>query len=265
MSLIANKRFGMISALRFKDAVKASSIHLTGSLVVAALAAALVFLLWYPYPYGELAGGRELFLLIVAVDVVCGPLLTMILFNRAKPRAELWRDLGLVAVIQLAALAYGLFTVWQARPLFLAHENDRFKVVIAADVDSAALASLASSLKPSLISGPVVVALREAIDTKERNIVLFESIKGGRDYAERPEFYVSYEGSNALKSLKRAKPLSVFLDKRPEQKDAANKMAAEKKADITQWMYLPVVARQDWIAVLDKQGQVQGFLKGDGF
>ena len=255
----------MISALRFKDASKASSIHLAGSLVVAAFAAALVFLLWYPYPYRELAGGRELFLLIVAVDVVCGPLLTMVLFNRAKPRSELWRDLGFVAVIQLVALGYGLFTVWQARPLFLAQELDRFKVVMAADVDSAALASLASSLKPSLISGPFVVALREPLDSKERNKVMFESIKGGRDYAERPEFYLPYEGANALKSLKRAKPLSAFLEKYPEQKDAAEKLAVDKKADLAQWVYLPVVARQDWVAVLDKQAQIQGFLKGDGF
>ena len=258
-------RFGMISTLRFKDAFKASSIHLIGSLLVAVLAAALVFLLWYPYPYRELAGGRELFLLIIAVDVVSGPLLTAVLFNRTKPRAELWRDLGLVAIIQLAALSYGLFTVWQARPLFLAQEKDRFKVVMAADVDAGALASLSSSLKPNLISGPVVVALREAADSKERNKVLFESIKGGRDYAERPEFYLPYEGANALKSLNRAKPLSVFLQKQPGQQAEATELAAKKGADITQWLYLPVVARQDWVAVLDKQGQIQGFLKGDGF
>lgn len=32
-----------------------------------------------------------------------------------------------------------------------------------------------------------------------------------------------------------------------------------------QWLYLPVIARQDWVAVLDQQGQIQGFLRGDGF
>ena len=36
-------------------------------------------------------------------------------------------------------------------------------------------------------------------------------------------------------------------------------------ADVAQWLYLPVIARQDWVAVLDKQGQIQGFLRGDGF
>jgi hypothetical protein len=36
-------------------------------------------------------------------------------------------------------------------------------------------------------------------------------------------------------------------------------------AYMTQWLYLPVITRQDWVAVLDKQGQIQGFLRGDGF
>ena len=29
-----------------------------------------MFGLWFPYPYGELAGGRQLFLLLLGVDVV---------------------------------------------------------------------------------------------------------------------------------------------------------------------------------------------------
>jgi hypothetical protein len=29
--------------------------------------------------------------------------------------------------------------------------------------------------------------------------------------------------------------------------------------------HLPVVPHQDWVAVLDRQGQIQGFLRGDGF
>jgi hypothetical protein len=114
-------------------ATNAAGIHLLCSLLIAALAGGLVFGLWYPFPYRELSGGRELFLLIIAVDVVCGPLLTLVLFNPTKPRGELWRDLGLVALIQLGALGYGLWTVWQARPLFLVQEVDRFKVVAAPD------------------------------------------------------------------------------------------------------------------------------------
>ena len=255
----------MSHSLRIRAATRAALIHLFCSLGVALLAACIVFGLWYPFPYRELSGGRELFLLVVAVDVVCGPLLTMVLFNPAKPRAELWRDLGLVALIQLGALGYGLHTVWQARPLFLVQEIDRFKVIAAPDVLDASVAALPTALRPRWTSGPMTVAIREPKDAEERKKVLFESVQGGRDFAERPEFYLPYEGTAALKSLQRAKPLAVFLQKHPAQENAAKALAAEKRADMAQWLYLPVVARQDWIAVLNKEGQIQGFLKGDGF
>ncbi|MBK6293224.1 MAG: pilus assembly protein [Rhodoferax sp.] len=250
---------------RVSAAIKAGCSHLLCSLLVAALAGGLVFGLWYPFPYRELSGGRELFLLIVSVDVVCGPLLTLVLFNPAKPRAELWRDLGLVVMIQLGALGYGLWTVWQARPLFLVQEVDRFKVVAAPDLRGASTAGLPAVLQPGWFSGPVTVAIREPKDANEGQTVLFESLQGGRDYAERPEFYLPYEGTTALKALSRAKPLAVFLQKQPSQETAARTLAAQQGADMTQWLYLPVMARQDWVAVLDKQGQIQGFLQGDGF
>ena len=250
---------------RIKAASHAAALHFSGSVAVAMLAAALVFGLWFPYPYRELAGGRELFLLIITVDVICGPLLTMVLYNPTKPRAELWRDLGLVVMIQLAALGYGLHVVWQARPVFLVQEIDRFKVVSMPDLDTAELVKLPTPLQSGWMKGPITVAIREPRNNDERQKVMFESVAGGRDYAERPEFYLPYEGEAALKSLNRAKPLAVFLQKQPTQETAASALLAEKRLDMNQLHYLPVVGRQDWVAVLDAQGQIQGFLKGDGF
>jgi hypothetical protein len=255
----------MTPPLPFRAALRSASIHLLFSVGVALLAAAVVFGLWYPFPYRELSGGRELFLLIVTVDVVCGPLLTLVLFNPAKPRAELWRDLGLVALIQLGALGFGLHAVWQARPLFLVQEIDRFKVIAGPVLDGAAVAALPAALQPHWWTGPMTVAIREPKDAQERRTVMAESIQGGRDYGERPEFYLPYEGAAALKSLARAQPLAVFLQKQPDQQGAARKLALEKGTDMAQWRYLPVIARQDWVAVLDQQGQIQGFLRGDGF
>jgi hypothetical protein len=253
------------SSTRIYSAIRVSLAHLLLSLLVAAIAGALVFLVWYPAPYQNLSGGRELFWLVMVVDVICGPLLTAVLFNPAKPRRELWRDLTMVAIIQLGALGYGLQTVWAARPLFLVLEVDRFKVLGRPDLPSLSLSELASTIRPSFFSGPVTVAIRDPKDEKERQTVLFESVQGGRDYAERPEFYLPYDGVNALKSLNRAKPLSVFMQKQPSQQAAATELATKKGGDTAQWAYLPVVARQDWVAVLDKEGQIQGFLKGDGF
>ena len=66
---------------RTSSAIRAALFHFLGSLLVAALAAALVLRVWFPHPYDLLSGGRSLFLILVGVDVVCGPLLTLVLFN----------------------------------------------------------------------------------------------------------------------------------------------------------------------------------------
>ena len=255
----------MLDLSRYRVAAQAAGIHSLCSVLVATLAAWTVFGVWYAYPYRELSGGRELFLLVIAVDVVCGPLLTFVLFNPKKPRKELWMDLGLVALIQLAALGYGIWTVWQARPLYLVHEVDRYKVISALDVEAKDLEALPANLKPKFWAGPQVVDIRPPKNAEEHNKVLFDVAAGGRDYGERPEFYIPYESVAALKSIQRAKPLTLFLQKQPDQQDAARKLALEKGVDLKEWLYLPVIARQDWVAILDKQGQIQGFLRGDGF
>lgn len=73
---------------RLKPALTAAFKHLVGSVLVAMLCAGLVFGLWYPSPYGKVAGGFALFGIMVAVDVICGPILTLIVFNPSKPRSK---------------------------------------------------------------------------------------------------------------------------------------------------------------------------------
>ena len=69
-------------AIDWRSRIHAASIHLGCSLVVAALAAGLVFTLWYPWPYRIISGGTELFALLVSVDAVLGPLVSFVVFDR---------------------------------------------------------------------------------------------------------------------------------------------------------------------------------------
>jgi hypothetical protein len=102
-------------------------VHLGISPCHCGLAAWLVFAVWYPYPYREISGGRELFLMVVTVDVILGPLLTLAVFNMSKnPIKTLRLDLTVIGLFQLAALVYGLWTVFVVRPVHLAFEMDRF-------------------------------------------------------------------------------------------------------------------------------------------
>jgi hypothetical protein len=250
---------------RVQAAARASAIHFACSLLIAAMAAGLVFGLWYPFPYRELSGGRELFLLVVVVDIVCGPLLTAILYNPKKPRAELLRDLGLVALIQIGALCYGLWTVQQARPLFMVFEVDRFKVINAPALEGAELKALNPSLFPAFWEGPKIVAIRKPRDAHEKNQVLFSALSGGRDYAERPDFYIPYADDAALQAYSRSKKIESFLEKYPQHSLDAEKIALEIGDSKDNLSYIPIVGRQDWVAILHRKSGIVGYMKGDGF
>lgn len=114
---------------------KAAGIHLAISAAVAVVVLALLLLVWYPQPYFRLAGGAGLMLILIGVDVVMGPLLTLIVFDPAKKSLKL--DLAVIAALQVAALAYGITVIAQARPVFVVFAGDRFTVVAANQIDPA--------------------------------------------------------------------------------------------------------------------------------
>jgi hypothetical protein len=254
---------------RTKAASKASIIHLLVSCLVAAACAVVVLHFWYPSPFGQLSGGRKLFLILVGVDVVCGPLLTLVLFNPAKPRRELLMDMSLVILVQLGALGYGLQTAYHARPLFLVFEVDRFRVISlpdyqGTDVESK-LGALPEALRPRRFGGPVAVGFHKPASLEARKDVLFESSFGGLDYAERPEYYVPYDNELKLAALGRSKPLTDFVKRFPETRDEAYAIAAKAALPMEKGRFLPVLHKEDWVGVLGLDGSIIGFLPGDGF
>jgi hypothetical protein len=251
---------------RFRRALRAAGWHLLASAVVAALAAALVFGVWYPYPFRELVGGRELFLIVVGVDVVCGPLLTLVLFNHLKSRRELTLDLSLVALIQLAALVYGLHTVVQARPVYLAFEVDRFRAVTLADIQLDKLQPELGGLHDIGWGGPKVIGVRTPKDNEEMMRSLDLSL-GGIDQAVRPDWWVPYEQVKA-RVLEKSRPLSDLRAKRPELKSQIDASIAATGTGEDRLVWLPITSFQStgWVAFLDaSSAQIKSYAPIDGF
>ncbi len=146
-----------------------------------------MFGLWYPGPFRALAGGRDLFLLVTSVDVVLGPVLTFAVFNRAKPRRELRRDLAIIGLLQLAGLAYGLNTVYAARPVAMVFEVDRLRLVTAVDVAVEELPKALPQYRELPITGPWLLAARAPKGIEEHNDALFKGLAGS-DISSRPGF-----------------------------------------------------------------------------
>lgn len=252
-------------AFNWRDRLRASGLHLGLSLCVAGVAAWLVFALWYPDPYGEISGGRELFLIVIAVDVILGPLITLAVFNRNKPRRELVLDLGLVVLIQWLALLYGLWTVCVARPVHLVFELDRFRVIHAVDVPEEMLSQAPDGVNAMPLQGPTLLAVRPFRDAGEESSATLMALQG-LHLGARPDLWESYE--KALpRVLDAAKPAADLRRRFPQQAveiEAAIPRTGRSEAELR---YLPLVARKSFGTVLldARNAEIRGYLRLDSF
>ncbi|WP_460431491.1 hypothetical protein [Azotobacter salinestris] len=95
-------------------------------MAILALLASIALFWLFPGGLFQAAGGWAGLKIVVAVDLVLGPCLTLIVFNLRKPRSELVRDLSLIALMQVLALGAGVWQVLKARPLALVQVFDTF-------------------------------------------------------------------------------------------------------------------------------------------
>jgi hypothetical protein len=113
--------------MRITNRFVAFAIHLGISLVMFLILAAIIKFLWYPGVLFDTEGGWQGIKLIAAVDLVIGPVLTLMVYNVAKK--ELKRDLAIIGVLQLACIMGGMWTVANSRPLAVAYTSGTFIVI----------------------------------------------------------------------------------------------------------------------------------------
>ena len=106
----------MKKTLLLKAKLKATNLHLLISLFIFVLLALWIYLDLYPSFYFNMSGGWQGLMLMLGVDVVLGPLLTFLVFNPHKKLREIISDLVIVGFVQLGALGYGVYTVYQEHP-----------------------------------------------------------------------------------------------------------------------------------------------------
>lgn len=242
---------------RLKAAAKAALIHFSGGLVVAGLAAALIFGLWFPYPYYVISGGGTLFLLLCGVDVVCGPLLTLVLYSPTKESRKWLLDIGLILVVQLSALVYGLHSIALTRPVWLAFEGDRFRIVRATDLHSEYLSQAAPGFNTLSWMGPRLVTVRELDKTDPAFLESVQRSLQGDPPSFWPQRWVDY-ATRAGEVRRTLHPLGSLQNRpgydalRREVQKKTNLFPSQQDAALG---YLPLVqlATMDWVVVIDKK------------
>lgn len=106
---------------------RAFTIHLVISALVALVFMLICRFYWFRGPLFDVTGGTGLLSILVPVDVILGPLLTLLVFKAGKPTLKM--DLTLIALVQFAALVYGAVIMIQARPLYVVLYHEELRVI----------------------------------------------------------------------------------------------------------------------------------------
>lgn len=133
-----------------KSRLRASAIHLLGSALVILVFLAFVYFVWYPHPFDVIHSVFDAVHILIGVDLVLGPLLTLIIFDTArKPMREIKRDIAMIVVVQISALAWGVHVTYNVRP--------EFAVVYKGAIHSVARGEIDPGRLPENISYPGVL------------------------------------------------------------------------------------------------------------
>lgn len=199
---------------RLPPRARAALIHLTVSAVVCGAIYALFWFVIYPPPLFEASGAASIFLLLLLVDVSLGPFLTLIVYDPKKRSLKV--DLAVVIALQLSALVYGAWTLYVARPVYIAYIGPRFDLVTANNVDADDLQKSGQHL-PRL--GPRVVAALAPDDSVARSEFLLKSLTGA-DAGSFPSLHKPIETARD-ELMRNAEPVvNLKLYNPPEAVDA---------------------------------------------
>jgi hypothetical protein len=241
---------------------QASGIHLLISAAIAAVAIAVMLLVWYPRPFFEAAGGTGLLFLLVGVDVVIGPVITLVIFRSGKRGLRF--DLFVIGVLQIAALLYGGYVMFAARPVYLALVKGQFEMVTAVEVSAEELAKARrSEFRRLPLTGPRMVYSELTAEELREAVTSF--ISGGPDIHYRPQFYLPYD-ERRKEALRQAQPLDHARRAWPEAVLPIEAYLAEAGRNPQDIAYFSVRAPFRWqVALVDaKTGALLKFLPVPG-
>jgi hypothetical protein len=238
----------MLSREQVLVRLRAGAVHLAICTLIALLLVALVFLVWYPAPLDAATGVRRIFLTLLAVDVTIGPLLTFLVFDPRKRSLKF--DLAVIALLQVAALSYGIYTVVDARPAYVVFNIDRFDLVLAKDIDpESEKHKPRDQYRQAPIAGPVWVAADLPKDPEERNRILFKAAGGGYDLPQMPEYYLPLpEATSEIKA--HIQPIDLLLSLNDFQSSRARALLEPYLAHPDAYGFLPLKGTVDDLAVI---------------
>ena len=169
--------------------IKFFLFHLTVSLFITLITFSLVFLLWYPAPLAKAVGVTHIFLMMLAIDGIVGPMLGLLVYKEGKKSLKF--DLSVIILIQISALCYGIYSIAQGRPAWLVYSIDRIELIRNNDIQQQPNVNIKPEYQSPTWTGPQYVGVLLSEDKKQKQNDMFNAVFG-LTVAKQPDRYVTF-------------------------------------------------------------------------
>ncbi len=215
---------------------KASAIHMLISAGVVITIFAVIFFVWYPGVTFYIAGAFSIIVILVGVDLVLGPLLTLIVYKHDKPSLKF--DLAVIALVQLCALVYGAQTLYQQRPYYMVFAFDRFEMMPKKYIDEELIRY--DELKSKPFAEIIPVFARRPEDPDEFQKFLTSQIEEGKpDLEQRPEYWEPYS-AGFDRIVEKIRPLSELKAQSDRDKRRVQRAKEEYGSSHSRLGFVPI-------------------------
>ncbi len=231
----------------FKHKLKASLMHLGLSILLVGLVIGSLLFFFFPQLFIGVSDFKEIAMIIISVDLILGPLLTFVVFQPKKKTLVL--DLSVIAAIQLSALTYGAYALYEVHPVYVTFNIDRFTIVSAKDAEPEKAQH--DEYKVSKLTTAKLAFAKMPDDIEKKNDVTLVAAMGGGDLDTRTEYYEPYENHIDQVLARSLDPKLIFADEK--SKEQAKSFYNKHQDSLDEFAYLPLNSeKKDAIIVLDK-------------
>lgn len=246
----------MIFHPKIRNRFVASGFHFLVSLSVFSLLVGILLLFWYPNPYFSASGGWQGLRLVAAVDLVLGPLITLVIFNPQKSRRELSIDIGVVVLIQMAALLWGVKAVYEQRPVAVVFVDTSFYTVPAAAITTQGIGL--DVLDEFGEERPVFVYVRRP-DSGGELVRFQQAIEVDRIPPHEQVWLYQPLDEHFAQVRRSSLDVEEIMDLNPEMKIEIERVLAEARSQVSEAIFLALTSRyRNIVLIFDAQGALLG-------
>lgn len=222
---------------------KAFSIHFAISFAIFLILLYFILVQWYPQPLFSTDGGWRVIRIIVGVDLILGPLLTLIVFKSGKPGLKF--DLAMIALVQALALGWGVWTTYNERPAALIYTLDFFTPVPAYQLAEQGIT--AKKLKQFGNEWPVTIYID--IPKEKISETITESMQAKKPLYLLTEYYSPLGKEQAQVLKENSMNLKKYVEDKPELKKRYQHslLTGTTKTNIS---YLALHSREKWVTAI---------------